>query len=78
MWLGHLIASLVIVFHVLRLVCIILVDVMNPPISSVILGLLKYLLLYTSYRLYHWLVRPGTYSVRHPLGMCLLDASNTS
>ena len=41
-------------------------------------GLLKYLVLYASYRLFDWSVRPGTYYVQHPLGMRLLDASNTS
>ena len=38
-------------------------------------GLLKYFLLYTSYILFDWSFRPGTYSVRHPLCMRLLDAS---
>ena len=41
-------------------------------------GLPKYVLLYASYRLFDWSVRPGTYFVRHPLDMRLLDASNTS
>ena len=40
-------------------------------------GLLEYLNLYTSYRLFDSPVRPETYSVRHPLGMCLLDATRT-
>ena len=40
-------------------------------------GLLKYLLLYGSYRRFDLSVRPGTYSVRHPLGMCRLDATRT-
>ena len=32
----------------------------------------------SSYIHFDWLLRSGTYSVRHPLGMSLLDASNTS
>ena len=40
-------------------------------------GLLEYLHLYVSYRLLDSSVRPGTYYVRHPLGMCLLDATRT-
>ena len=40
-------------------------------------GLLEYLHLYASYRLFDSSVRPGTYSVGHPLGMCLLDATHT-
>ena len=61
------------------------------PFSSVILsinvfldcmvqsskGLLEYLHLYASYRLFDSSVRPGTYSVRHPLSMCLPDATHT-
>ena len=61
------------------------------PFSSVILsisvfpdymvpsskGMLEYLHLYASYRLFDSSVRLGTYSVRHPLGMCLLDATRT-
>ena len=34
--------------------------------------------LYASYRLFDWSVRPGTYSIRHRLGMRLLDVCNTS
>ena len=41
-------------------------------------GLLKYLLLYASYRLFDWEVILGTCSVQHPLDMRLLDASNMS
>ena len=40
-------------------------------------GLLEYLSLYATYRLFDSSVRPGTYSVRHSLGMCLLDATRT-
>ena len=40
-------------------------------------GLLEYLRLYASYRLFDSSVRPGMYYVRHPLGMCLLDATRT-
>ena len=61
------------------------------PFSSVILsigvfpdymvpsskGLLEYMHLYASYRLFDSSVRPGTYSVRYPLGMCLLDVTRT-
>ena len=39
--------------------------------------LLEYLCLYASYRLFDSTVRPGTNSVRHHLGMCLLDATHT-
>ena len=39
--------------------------------------MLEYLHLYASYRLFDSSIRPGTYSVRHPLGMCLLDATRT-
>ena len=61
------------------------------PFSSVILStcvfpdsmvpslkrLLEYFHLYASYILFDSPVRLGTYSVRHPLGMCLLDATCT-
>ena len=40
-------------------------------------GLLEYLHLYASYRLFDSSVRLGTYYVRHPLCMCLLDATRT-
>ena len=40
-------------------------------------GLLEYLSLYASYRLFDSSVRPVMYSVPHPLGMCLLDATRT-
>ena len=40
-------------------------------------GLLEYLSLYASYRLFDLSVRPEMYSVRHPLGMFLLDATRT-
>ena len=40
-------------------------------------GLLEYLHLHASYRVFDSPVRPGTYSVRHPLGMCRLDATRT-
>ena len=36
-------------------------------------GLVKYL----HFILFYSSVRPGTYSVRHPIGMCLLDATCT-
>ena len=39
--------------------------------------MLEYLHLYASYRLFDSSVRPGTYSVRQPLGMCLLDDTRT-
>ena len=44
------------------------------PLSK---GLLESLRLYTSYRLFDSSIRPGTYSFRHPLGMCLVDARCT-
>ena len=44
-------------------------DSMVPSLN----GLFEYLSLYASYRLFDSSVRPGMYSVRHPLGMCLLD-----
>ena len=38
-------------------------------------GLLEYLHLYALYILIDWSVRPGTYSVRHPHVIFLLDAT---
>ena len=48
-------------------------DSMVPSIK----GLLEYLKLYASYIPFYSSVRPGMYSVRHPPGMCLLDATRT-
>ena len=94
MWLGHLISSLslprftIVMCHIvgrddfLPSPFLLLRYSVNQLVSRLYgaasKGLMKYLLLYACYIPFDWSVRPGTYSVRHPFGMRLLDASNTS
>ena len=42
-----------------------------------VLHALRLLFLYALHRFFDSLARPGTYSVRHPLGICLIDATRT-
>ena len=51
------------------------VDIRPSPLPPSSKGLLKYVHLYDSYKLFDLSVRPGTYSVRHLLDMRLLDAT---